>query len=511
MTYYNSFLLKNIDLSPLGINKSENYPYFCTPAGAKIIGWAGVDGIHYIFIHGFSDMVFAVSPMNCYNDYVHPISRSFKDFLALLIAVGDASVLDQICHLTKEDFDKLAKDAKPSEKNAVAAVDALKTQCRLPIIDDPYQYVKALQSEFDYSKIRFTKDYYDLDMNPQAITDKPWEVYFNSGFYGNSTKRRKLCREIPISKSFEFMGAYHLVPAVYIGSEGIILDICIKAEKTDVQAFLDRYNAVSSAGELNRFKERELEQLNPLDICEDILLIFNSHELRSSNGYSLVFNPCIGNEEQQDIFAEAAVRHYGLDENCGWCIWRHEFMWTDKKPTQKSLDLGFSLNLRIKSRKKVYSSDVLNFNDGMAKVTNPISGAEHTITICESKRKSNDFNFNDGFLHPNFVTELNYIVTPDLPDNVMRLYDTEPSDFSRPAVSNRNKPLFLPQASMAAESICIIGGADGPTALFISSKGGQPKQHTALSSLSFDESKEVRWLAVFTDDNLTTAEITLLP
>jgi hypothetical protein len=38
--------------------------HFCTPKGAKVIGWAGVDGIHYCFVRGFGEMVFAVSPMN---------------------------------------------------------------------------------------------------------------------------------------------------------------------------------------------------------------------------------------------------------------------------------------------------------------------------------------------------------------------------------------------------------------------------------------------------------------
>lgn len=510
MSYYQTFQAKNIDLSPLGVNPGEEYPYFCTPVGAKIIGWAGVDGIHYIFIRGFGDMVFSVSPMNGYGDYVHPISRSFKDFLALLAALGDASVLDQACHLAKDDFDKLAQEAQPREDSAIAAVDALKSQCRLPIIDDPYQYIKALQAEFDYSKFIFTKDYYDLDMNPESIADQPWQVYFDNGFYG-SKKRCKPCREIPVGISFEFMGTYHLVPAVYIGSKGLIVDICIRAEKTAIQAFIEKYNTSANSGEINRFQERELEQLNPLDIRENLSLTFNSQELRSTGGYSLVFNPCISEEERQDVYAEAAVRHYDLDQNSGWCIWRHEFVWTNRKPSQKSLDSGFSLSLRLTSLPRTFTAGELNFNDGTATVTNPIDGVEHTVTVCNSVRESYDIRFGDGFDHPNFATKLTYTVSPDLPDGVFRICDPEPSDPSRPAAgSEREKYLYLPKARNSAV-LGIIGGADGPTAVFISQTAKEPERHITMSSLSFDENKSVRWLAVFTDDRIQTAEITLLP
>ncbi|MEF9971038.1 MAG: hypothetical protein RR731_01860, partial [Oscillospiraceae bacterium] len=60
-SFYQKFLRKHISLAPLGVEQNSDYTaYFCTPKGASIIGWAGVDGIHYCFIRGFGDMVFAV-------------------------------------------------------------------------------------------------------------------------------------------------------------------------------------------------------------------------------------------------------------------------------------------------------------------------------------------------------------------------------------------------------------------------------------------------------------------
>ena len=48
----------------IGLEWSDsNVTYFCTSVGAEVIGWLGVDGIHFCFIPSISsDMVFAVSP-----------------------------------------------------------------------------------------------------------------------------------------------------------------------------------------------------------------------------------------------------------------------------------------------------------------------------------------------------------------------------------------------------------------------------------------------------------------
>lgn len=87
---FEKFLRSGIDLSLIGIERREdNASYFCTPKGASIFGWAGVDGIHYCFVRGFGGMVFAVSPMNSAQDFVHPIARDFADFLRLLLACGN--------------------------------------------------------------------------------------------------------------------------------------------------------------------------------------------------------------------------------------------------------------------------------------------------------------------------------------------------------------------------------------------------------------------------------------
>ena len=81
---YEKFQKLKVDTSCIGLAREENSKYFCTPIGATIIGWD--NGIHYIFIKGFDEMVFAVNPDTVCDYYVYPLANNFSDFLSLVLA-----------------------------------------------------------------------------------------------------------------------------------------------------------------------------------------------------------------------------------------------------------------------------------------------------------------------------------------------------------------------------------------------------------------------------------------
>lgn len=150
--------------SAIGLEWSgEDITYFCTPVGAEVIGWLGVDGIHFCFIPLISsDMVFAVSPMPCGEHYIEPIAHSFQEFLSLVLFCKDASPLEQICWMDEEKFLALLKSEEvngSSEKDI--ALNTLCTELGIEIQSNVYQYVKSLQANFDYSTIPFSVEYYD--------------------------------------------------------------------------------------------------------------------------------------------------------------------------------------------------------------------------------------------------------------------------------------------------------------------------------------------------------------
>ena len=115
MTLYERCCRLELDLARIGLERGDSRgSYFCDPVGAEAIGWAGVDGIHFCFVEGFGETVFAVSPANGPGDYVHPLARSFEDFLRLVLACGGVDALEQAWMWNRGEFDAYLETYPPS-------------------------------------------------------------------------------------------------------------------------------------------------------------------------------------------------------------------------------------------------------------------------------------------------------------------------------------------------------------------------------------------------------------
>lgn len=236
--FYQKFLRRHLDLSSLSVMRREdNDPYFCTPKGASIFGWAGVDGIHFCFVRGFGETVFAVSPMNGGKDCVHVIARDFSDFLCLLLATGDSAALEQAWQWDEAQFDAFLAENPPTDEQK-AVLSQISTVFSLTPMERPWQYLRKLQAEFDLSKLKFTEDFYDPEMNPDAPEQKTdWKVYFDGSFWGHHGRERA-GREVPVQKWFSWAGRDWFVPSVYVCSKGIVVDFCMRTEASALRGFM---------------------------------------------------------------------------------------------------------------------------------------------------------------------------------------------------------------------------------------------------------------------------------
>ena len=129
--------------------RKDNKPYFCTPKYSNIIGWAGVDGIHFCCIFGYSDAVFAVSPMNAPGEYIHIVAESIGDFISLLLATGDSAALEQAWQWDREQFEAFVRESKANAPHEV--IDMVGLKLKLRPMRDPYGYIHNLQQNFDYA------------------------------------------------------------------------------------------------------------------------------------------------------------------------------------------------------------------------------------------------------------------------------------------------------------------------------------------------------------------------
>ena len=506
---YQKFLHTGIRLDHLGISANhEDVSYFCTPKGATIIGWAGVDGIHYCFIRGFAEMVFAVSPMNTAPDYVHPLAENFTDFLRLLLACGDAAALEQAWMWDKEQFQTFLKE-NPTTEEQKKTLAEIAEKMKLTAMEQPWEYIKSLQSSFDYNKIKYTEDYYDMDLNPEVeLTAPEWKVYFDGNFWGHQGKDRA-GKEILIGKQFVWAGHHWLIPAAYSCSKGLVIDFCMRAEPEEIRAFMSKWNLSqeNDSGEtLTRDQQMEMELDNPLYVSFQPQLALNGRKLKSYHGCSVNFNPCLPDERGNEPDAKWVVGHYGLDTSYGWLIFRNAFPWESKRrPEIKTLSLTMKQQpMHIPGPHFITHAPGDSFS-----FIHPVSHTEYTLTVQELEQQTmpkNSFG-SDRWFYPTHYTAMSYTLSPETSE---RITISDCDDGDTPLEVMPSDDSFLPSARNDAACIGIIGGADGPTAIVLggSSHG---KLHAACSSLHFEPVQhDIEWRISFCEKRFDDFSDTLL-
>jgi len=106
--------------------------------------------------------VFAVNPETCVDKHVYPLAMNFKDFLRLILACGSTTAVEQIIGWSKEQFeDFLHSDGNAMFPEQKVVLDKIQSDLKLTPMENPYEYVKAVQELHDDSKIKFSNEYYD--------------------------------------------------------------------------------------------------------------------------------------------------------------------------------------------------------------------------------------------------------------------------------------------------------------------------------------------------------------
>lgn len=500
--FYQKFLKQNIDLAPLGVEQIPDSPtYFCTPKGASIIGWAGVDGIHFCFIRGFGEMVFAVSPSNARPDYVHPIADSFSDFLRLLLACGDAAALEQAWGWSQEQFDCFLAENPPTQPQQRVLNDIANKMALMPM-EQPYQNLKKLQDSFDYSKIRYTEDFDNPDMNGGVLPEKPWKVYFDGNFWGHHGKDRA-GTEMLMGQEFLWAGYKWVIPAIYSCSKGLVMDVCMQVDPDSIRAFLDKWDLYAEDNVERQFTPEQQECIdndNPLCFDFTSFAILNGKELFCAHSSGLSYNPCMtGGFDQSE--AKQILEHYELNHVFGWSIQRMAFPWIEnRKP------VFHTLSVILKQHPVSIPGPHFNCNQpgDQFSFVYPSDGIEHTLTVKELERQTlpeHNFGQERDSAFPRCFTMMSYTVSPDIPEGKLLLHDCADSDSPRQQQPDPMAPV--------AVTVAVIGGADGPTAVFATSQG-QKKLGLACSAMHFEPVSDIEWRMVFPTAQFADQRIELM-
>ena len=501
-----SFKKTKIDLSPLGFDMNGDFElYYCTPEGADIIAFSGVDGIHFCTIPQFGDMIFAVSPMN-FGECVHPIARSFEDLLRLLLHCGDIAALEQCYAWDEEQYKAFLTDNSATEKQQ-ALLNEIKNKCALEPIEDSFAYVKELQAEFDLSQISYTEDYYDPEMNPAAPENPAeWAVYFDCGYRSKNAKGNP-GEEIALNKSFFWSGEIWRVPAVYVCDEGLVIDFCVEIDPEKEKAYLDKWYPVISRNEnISRELREQIERENPLDVNFRFHLQLNGRPIAAKHGTSVYQVPesCLPEGVRSEREAKEIIGHYDLDETRAWSLHRWSCPWVSEKVTEVK-------SLKIRLERDPVSIEGVRFRNpsvgDVIEFIHPVHETEHKLTVLGYEKQ--EFS-GRGFQHeeyefPTLHTAMTYTLEPGFSDRNFRVRDVAENE--QPKL--RPKKPFEPEATYDACAVAIIGGADGPTAVFVSPSGQKMQQHAAMSALRFEHTDDIEWKIVFREKMIEDIEIDL--
>ena len=499
MGTYERFQKRNMDLGCIGIQQRKHYEhYYCTPKDAAIIGSAGADGIHYCTIPGFGEMIFAVSPMN-FGDCVHPIAQSFEDLLRLLLSCGDMAALEQCYAWDEEQFEAFLIDC-PATADRQKALEMIRREFDLEPMEAAFAYVKKLQAEFDLSKIPYTEDYYDIDINPAAPEPAPeWKIIFRGNF--NSVDNQGVPGvPVRVDKEFRWAGIDWIVPEVYTCEEGIVVLTLGKIDPAEVRKYV--------TGEPHT--QEEIERMDaecPLNIHLRCTAKINGSNGVFCGGSAMAWMPPLPGEGNGYEDARWVLEHYGFDTNYAWIINRDNYLW----PNGVKCELE-SLVMTITQRPVSLSGT--HFKTPAASNTvelrHPRSGEDYTLTIEELTQEKADMRAvsSMGMEFPTCYTQLVYRISPELANNKFRIVDCAPGDNARPAKIAKANGV---QINGEAAAIGIIGGADGPTAIFMGRPEEKvPKLHMASSAMRFEHTEETEWRIVFLEKLNPDIDICLL-
>ncbi len=500
-TYYHRFLEKHIDLTPLGIERrEENTPYFCTPRGADVIGWSGVDGIHYCFVRGFGEMVFAVNPMEAAPNYVRPLAGSFADFLRLLLAGKDANLLQQAWQWSKQDFDQ-AVGSSALAQPVYDTVDQIEKTMHLLPMEKPWEYMKQLQDGFDYSKIKYPEEFLDPDRNPNAPFPQ-WAVYFDGSIYGHFG-RAKAGREIPVRKEFRFADRTWLVPAVYVCTQGLVIDFCMRVEAENYQKFYEMWNEKYSGRDGQQLSRRERLQMeieNPLCLKFWPEVSVNGRELQERNGSGDSYIP----NDSNDWEVRQIMEHYRLDQSYAWTFTRICFQWaTRQRPEIKTI------KLTMRQEPVRVPGEAFEIRGPGEQISLKRPGGRGEIRLSVQKLEERTLEIpqlapEKEMEYPTHYTYMSYTLSPEPEPDYLTIDDLRECDCPRVKQTQAD-----PNASgCEAASIGIIGGADGPVS-FIIDDPQQAHQFCACSALRFEPAERIRWYPVFQDTEYEPAEVLL--
>ena len=344
------------------------------------------------------------------------------------------------------------------------------------------------------------------------------EVFFDTNYWGHPTDREPM-REICLNHMFCWAGLSGFIPAVYVSEEGIAVDFCVEIPNEAVAAFMEKWESLAQ-GELTEKMRKFVLRENPLAFDFSAELSVDGKRLDHAYGCGASYSRVISGEEAAaGSLEEELVRAYGCDPDASWCFRRQIYRW-ERKPEQLE-----SLNLTLIAEKKEYFCEeiAVSLDDAgkQLRLVHPRTGETYSFSVIEVRQEELPMDMlprvekelpidmlphaeqmREQVSWPGYYMTFTYDITPEIPEENFRLRTKSDGDKPHGSISSDGRHGVM--------AVSIIGGADGPTSVFIAGKTEVERTgRMAMSPLYFEPVTCASWTPVFLEKERQDLELSI--
>lgn len=317
------------------------------------------------------------------------------------------------------------------------------------------------------------------------------DAYFGKNFWYDGKEGTPL-NKIPVHRTaagalLAWRSKNLCIPAIYVGQEGVVLDLCMRVPLSDISAFMDKWKD----RDYENMSDEELEQAeseSPFGVDFNILLALDGIRLKTTFGCSTVWNLLM---QDTDPETEALMEAYGCGREYGWVFLRNCFEW-DGSAVLAPRKLDCVLVPRKQSVTAAYFATDASDGKGQerkVKLIHPLSGDTYTLTLrsCEGGQHEGDWgDIGEDLEYPSCYQAITYTVEPDISAEDLAVQDCAKGDPPRRKGAGSKEA----GSSVLASSVALVP-------MYAVEDGEEPKVRSACSSLWFEPVDRVEWRAVF--------------
>lgn len=301
------------------------------------------------------------------------------------------------------------------------------------------------------------------------------DLYY-SGNFGGYHHRETAGRELCLNVSFSYGGYVWYIPAAYICTKGLMIDICRKVPAEQLKAFNDQWPD-SRGVHLLKEQRGQLELNNPMRFLVSFDAVINGECVRSSGSTGNIWHPFL--PDACTIPEEDWMNAYHLDRGSGWYLDRVRFPWSRaNKGRLKALSITIRSNNVIHSCNKHFTCEP-GCEPFEVIFKHPITLEPHELRVLSCAREEMDDSIlgvgrnalDKKTIFPRNYCMLSYCISPPLLDG-QHIAVNDCSEGDRP----RNE----------------AGGTAAGIGILSSSKGEGNIKY-GISSLYYELVGEVEW------------------